>query len=131
MERIEELVRKYPDDPDKVLPEAGALESARSYREKKAMPLVKKLVKWVHSLFRKNLELTHRCEMLERSKEHDVGIWKHRAERAEEALQQLRAKVQQFDHVILLLGQEQIDQLLAQPIPTQEHTNKRQRGEER
>ena len=131
VERIEELVRKYPDDPDKVLLEAGALESARSYREKKAMPLVKKLVKWVHSLFRKNLELTHRCETLERSKEHDVGIWKHRAERAEEALQQLRAKVEQFDHVTSLLGQEQIDRLLAQAVPTQEHMTKRQRGKER
>ena len=131
VEKLEELVRRYPDDPDKVLPEAGAFESARSYREKKAMPLVRKLVKWVHSLFRKNLELTNRCETLERSKEHDVGIWKRRAERAEEAMQELRTKVEQFDHVIRLLGQEQIDRLLAQPIPTQEHTTKRQRGEER
>ena len=131
VERIEELVRKYPDNPDKVLPEAGALESARSYREKKAMPLVKRLVKWVHSLFRKNLELTNRCESLERSKEHDVGIWKRRAERAEKAVQQLRAKVEQFDHVIRLLGQEQVDRLLAQPVTTQEHTTKRQRGKER
>jgi len=131
VERIEELVRKYPDDPDRVLPEAGALESARSYREKKAMPLVKKLVKWVHSLFRKNLELTNHCEALERSKEHYIGIWKRRAERAEEAMQQLRTKVEQFDRVIRLLGQEQIDRLLAQAVPTQEHTTKRQRGEER
>ncbi len=131
VEKLEELVKRYPDDPDKVLPEAGALESARSYREKKAMPLVKKLVKWIHSLFRKNLELTNRCEMLEYSKEHDVGIWKRRAERAEVVMQQLCAKVQQFDHVIRLLGQEQIDQLLAQPIPTQEHTTKRTKGAER
>ncbi len=131
VEKLEELVKRYPDDPDKVLPEAGALESARSYREKKAMPLVKKLVKWVHSLFRKNLELTNQLEMLERSKEHDVGIWKRRAEHAEVVVQQLRTKVEQFDQVIHLLGQEQLNQLLAQPIPTQEHTTKRQKGEER
>lgn len=131
VERIEELVRKYPDNPDKVLPEAGAFESARVYREKKAMPLVKKLVKWVHSLFRKNLELTNRCETLERSKAHDVGIWKRRAERAEALIQQLRMRVEQFDHVIHLLGQEQINQLLAQPIPTQEHTTPKQKGAER
>ena len=131
VEKLEELVKRYPDDPDKVLPEAGALESARSYREKKAMPLVKKLVKWVHSLFRKNLELTNRCEMLERSKEHDIGIWKSRAERAEVVMQQLRTKVEQFERIIHLLGQEKIDQLLAQPIPTQEHAAKRQKGAER
>ena len=88
-------------------------------------------MKWVHSLFRKNLELTNRCEMLEQSKEHDVGIWKRRAERAEVVMQQLCAKVQQYDHVIRLLGQEQIDRLLAQPISTQEQTTKRQKGAER
>lgn len=106
VEKLEELVRRYPDDPDKVLPEAGAFETARSYREKKAMPLVKKLLKWVHSLFRKNIVLTDKCDMLERSKAHEVGIWKHRAERAEAAIQQLRPKAEQFDHISHVLEQE-------------------------
>ena len=128
VEKLEELVRRYPDDPDKVLPEAGALESARSYREKKAMPLVKKLLKWVHSLFRKNLELTNRCEMLERSKEHDISIWKRRFERAEEILQQLRPKAEQYDHISRVLDQEQLTQLLSQPLPTHEPTTHRQKG---
>ena len=128
VEKLEELVRRYPDDPDKVLPEAGAFESARSYREKKAMPLVKKLLKWVHSLFRKNLELTNRCEMLERSKEHDVGIWKRRFERAEEILQQLRPKAEQYDHISRVLDQEQLTQLLSQRPPTHEPTTHRQKG---
>ena len=128
VEKLEELVRRYPDDPDKVLPEAGAFESSRSYREKKAMPLVKKLLKWVHSLFRKNLELTNRCEMLERSKEHDIGIWKRRFERAEEILQQLRPKAEQYDHISRVLDQEQLTQLLSQPLPTHEPTTHRQKG---
>nr|MBR4280876.1 plasmid recombination protein [Clostridia bacterium] len=128
VEKLEELVRRYPDDPDKVLPEAGAFESARSYREKKAMPLVKKLLKWVHSLFRKNLELTNRCEMLERSKEHDIGIWKRRFERAEEILQQLRPKAEQYDHISRVLDQEQLTQLLSQRPPTHEPTTHRQKG---
>lgn len=128
VEKLEELVRRYPDDPDKVLPEAGAFESARSYREKKAMPLVKKLLKWVHSLFRKNLELTNRCEMLERSKEHDIGIWKRRFERAEEILQQLRPKAEQYDHISRVLDQEQLTQLLSQRSPTHEPTTHRQKG---
>ena len=128
VEKLEELVRRYPDDPDKVLPEAGAFESSRSYREKKAMPLVKKLLKWVHSLFRKNLELTNRCEMLERSKEHEVGIWKRRFERAEEILQQLRPKAEQYDHISRVLDQEQLTQLLSQRPPTHEPTTHRQKG---
>lgn len=128
VEKLEELVRRYPDDPDKVLPEAGAFESARSYREKKAMPLVKKLLKWVHSLFRQNNALTDKCDMLERSKAHEVSIWKRRFERAEEILQQLRPKAEQYDHISRVLDQEQLTQLLSQPLPTHEPTTHRQKG---
>ena len=128
VEKLEELVRRYPDDPDKVLPEAGAFESARSYREKKAMPLVKKLLKWVHSLFRQNNALSDKCDMLERSKAHEVGIWKRRFERAEEIIQQLRPKAEQYDHISRLLDQEQLTQLLSQPLPTHEPTTHRQKG---
>ncbi len=128
VEKLEELVRRYPDDPDKVLPEAGAFESARSYREKKAMPLVKKLLKWVHSLFRQNNALSDKCDMLERSKAHEVSIWKRRFERAEEILQQLRPKAEQYDHISRVLDQEQLTQLLSQPLPTHEPTTHRQKG---
>lgn len=128
VEKLEELVRRYPDDPDKVLPEAGAFESARSYREKKAMPLVKKLLKWVHSLFRQNNALSDKCDMLERSKAHEVGIWKRRFERAEEIIQQLRPKAEQYDHISRVLDQEQLTQLLSQPLPTHEPTTHRQKG---
>lgn len=128
VEKLEELVRRYPDEPDKVLPEAGAFESARSYREKKAMPLVKKLLKWVHSLFRQNNALSDKCDMLERSKAHEVGIWKRRFERAEEILQQLRPKAEQYDHISQVLDQEQLNQLLSQRLPTHEPTTHRQKG---
>ena len=128
VEKLEDLVRRYPDDPDKVLPEAGAFESARSYREKKAMPLVKKLLKWVHSLFRQNNALSDKCDMLERSKAHEVGIWKRRFERAEEIIQQLRPKAEQYDHISRLLDQEQLTQLLSQHLPTYEPTTHRQKG---
>ena len=128
VEKLEELVRRYPDDPDKVLPEAGAFESARSYREKKAMPLVKKLLKWVHSLFRQNNALSDKCDMLERSKAHEVGIWKRRFERAEEIIQQLRPKAEQYDHISQVLDQEQLNQLLSQRLPTHEPTTHRQKG---
>ena len=128
VEKLEALVRRYPDDPDKVLPEAGAFESARSYREKKAMPLVKKLLKWVHSLFRQNNALSDKCDMLERSKAHEVGIWKRRFERAEEIIQQLRPKVERYDHISQVLDQEQLTQLLSQPLPPHEPTTHRQKG---
>ena len=39
LKNIEDFAREFSDDADKVLPEAGALESAKSYREKKAKPV--------------------------------------------------------------------------------------------
>ena len=128
VKQVEDLFRRYPDDPDKVLPEAGVLETARSYREKKAAPLIKKLVKLLHSLFRKNLDLEERNETLQRSKEREIGIWKTRAERAIEAAKQFRTKAEHYDHVSRVLGQDEIDKLLAQPIPEKEHTIQRQKG---
>ena len=128
VKQVEDLFRRYPDDPDKVLPEASVLETARSYREKKAMPLVKKLVKLLHSLFRKNIDLEERNEMLQRSKEREIGIWKTRAERAIEAAKQFRSKAEHYDHVSLVLGQDEMDKLLAQPIPEKKYTIQRQKG---
>jgi hypothetical protein len=57
VEAVEELARRYSDDVDKVLPEAGALETARSYREKKAKPLYKKIVDVLRALYNKYLDL--------------------------------------------------------------------------
>ena len=54
---VEELARRYSDDVDKVLPEAGALETTRSYREKKAKPLYKKIVDVLRALYNKYLDL--------------------------------------------------------------------------
>ena len=104
------------------------LETARSYREKKAIPLVKKLVKLLHSLFRKNIDLEERNEMLQRSKEREIGIWKTRAERAIEAAKQFRSKAEHYDHVSLVLGQNEIDKILAQPLHVKEDTIQRQKG---
>ena len=57
VEAVEELAQRYSDDVDKVLPEAGALETARSYREKKAKPLYKKIIGVLRALYNKYLDL--------------------------------------------------------------------------
>ena len=45
LKNMEKLAAEFPDDSDKALPPADVLESAKSYREKKAIPLFKKIVK--------------------------------------------------------------------------------------
>ena len=57
VEAVEDMARKYSDNVELVLPEAGALESARSYREKKAKPLYEKIVDVLRALFSKYMSL--------------------------------------------------------------------------
>ena len=64
LKSIEDFAREYSDDADRVLPEAGALESAKSYREKKAKPFFQKLTKVLRSLYSKYLDLKHSFERL-------------------------------------------------------------------
>ena len=59
------FVRKY-DDPERLLPEAGMLESGKAFREKKALPILGKLLKYARSLFRENTELKAKVQKLEK-----------------------------------------------------------------
>ena len=65
LKNTEKFVRKY-DDPERLLPEAGMLESGKAFREKKALPILGKLVKYARSLFRENTELKAKVQKLEK-----------------------------------------------------------------
>ena len=69
LKNIEDLARKYSDDVDKVLPEAGPLESARAYREKKARPLFQRLIKVLRGLYRTYLDLKDSFRRMQESHE--------------------------------------------------------------
>jgi chromosome segregation ATPase len=64
LKNIEDFARQYSGDADSILPEAGALESAKAYREKKAKPVYERIVKVLRSLFNKYLDLKHNFERL-------------------------------------------------------------------
>ena len=65
LKNTEKFVRKY-DDPERLLPEAGMLESGKAFREKKALPILGKLMKYARSLFRENTELKVTVQKLEK-----------------------------------------------------------------
>ncbi len=65
LKNTEKFVRKY-DDPERLLPEAGMLESGKAFREKKALPILRKLLKYARSLFRENTELKVKVQKLEK-----------------------------------------------------------------
>ena len=64
LKNTEKFVRKY-DNPERLLPEAGMLESGKAFREKKALPILGKLLKYARSLFRENAELKVKVQKLE------------------------------------------------------------------
>ena len=65
LKNTEKFVQKY-DDPEGLLPEAGMLESGKAFREKKALPILGKLLKYARSLFRENTELKAKVQKLEK-----------------------------------------------------------------
>ena len=90
LKSAEKLAQDYPDDVDKVLPEAGALESAKTYREKKAKPVLEKAVRLIKSLHHslldlrsENSNLKSKASSLEKENsalKAEVGKYKHKDE---------------------------------------------------
>ena len=65
LKNTEKFVQKY-DAPERLLPEAGMLESGKAFREKKALPILGRLLKYARSLFRENTELKAKVQKLEK-----------------------------------------------------------------
>ncbi len=69
VKEMERFAEKYSADPEEVLPEAGTLETGKSYREKKAKPLIKKIVTVLRSVYRAYLDLSIKFSDMQRSYE--------------------------------------------------------------
>ncbi len=63
---LQKWADKYTQEPKKVLPKADLLEMAGSYREKKAKPLVDRMIHVLRSVYRSFLELMRDHEKLQR-----------------------------------------------------------------
>ena len=65
VKNMERLAADFSADPEEILPEAETLESAKSYREKKAKPLLAKIVKVLRSLYRAYIDLKGKFDRLQ------------------------------------------------------------------
>lgn len=83
---MEQLAAQFSDDPERILPEPGPLESAKSYREKKAKPLLAQIVKVLRSLYRAYVELKGKYERLQ----GDYGRAREGNERLSDRLQEAK-----------------------------------------
>lgn len=114
LKNTEKFVRKY-DDPERLLPEAGMLESGKAFREKKALPILGKLLKYARSLFRENTELKAKVQKLE--KENTVfksANWNHTNEIVKLKMenQELHKAKDKLDALVGRIGNDVLQKLL-------------------
>ena len=114
LKNTEKFVRKY-DDPERLLPEAGMLESGKAFREKKALPILGKLLKYARSLFRENTELKAKVQKLEKEKTaFKSANWNHTHEtvRLKMENQELHKAKDKLDALVGRIGNDVLQKLL-------------------
>lgn len=109
--KAEQYAKKL-GDAETILEDTTLLESAKSYREKKALPLVRHLVTVIKSLYYKLLEEREENRKERQAHQHDVAIWKDRAQISESVNQ----KAQKYDRLVRNLGNDEMERLLRTPF---------------
>ena len=112
---MERFAEKYSADPDEVLPEAGTLETGKSYREKKAKPLIKKIVTVLRSVYRTYLDLSRRFTDVQRSYEMAWSKVNSLTDRVEELWNEnrdLRERLRDLGRVERALGRDTVETIV-------------------
>ena len=114
LKNTEKFVRKY-DDPERLLPEAGMLESGKAFRKKKALPILGRLLKYARSLFRENTELKAKVQKLEKENTaFKSANWNHTHEmvRLQMENQELHKAKDKLDALVGRIGNDVLQKLL-------------------
>lgn len=116
LKNTEKFVWKY-DDPERLLPEAGMLESGKAFREKKALPILGKLLKYARSLFRENTELKAKVQKLEKENTaFKSANWNHTHEmvRLQMENRELKKDKSKLDALVGRIGNDALQKLLSE-----------------
>ena len=115
VKNMEQLAAQFSDDPEQVLLEAGPLESARAYREKKVKPLWEKIVKVLRSVYRAYFDLKNKFERLQgqynRVSERCYS-YSARLDEVSAENKSLREEVRDYERLKRAIGPEQADRIL-------------------
>ena len=112
---MERFAEKYSADPDEILPEVGTLETGKSYREKKAKPLINKIVTVLRSVYRAYLDLSMRFSEMQKSYEkawNKVNSLTARVEELWNENRTLKEREGDFNRVERALGHEVIEDII-------------------
>lgn len=112
---MERFAEKYSANPEEVLPESGTLETGKSYREKKAKPLVKKIVTVLRSVYRAYLDLSRRFSDMQKSYDRAWSKVNSLTARVEELWNEnrtLRERLGDFGRVERALGRDSVETIV-------------------
>lgn len=115
VKEMERFAEKYSADPEEVLPEAGTLETGKTYREKKAKPLIKKIVVVLRSVYRAYLDLSRKFSDMQKSYDRawsKVSLLTARVEELWNENKVLREKLGDFNRVERALGRDTVEMIV-------------------
>ena len=116
-EVMERNIHAYDEDIKWQLAEPGALMSAKSFRDKKALPLVEKLKEVVKNLTVKCVQLTEQGKKLTVKVDRQQKQISHLTDKVMEqsdTIDRLQKKVSDLEHLERHLGREQVQLIVEQ-----------------
>ncbi len=126
---MERLAAEFSANPEETLPEVAVMESAKSYREKKAKPLVEKMVKVLRSVYSAFLDISRKYERLEEAYDREKAGKKRLNERLQEVLdenRELREITTDMERVKAAFGSHQVETAISR-VRQQEQIEKEQK----
>mgnify|MGYP002458566646 FL=1 len=126
---MERLAAEFSANPEETLPEVAVMESAKSYREKKAKPLVEKMVKVLRSVYSAFLDISRKYERLEEAYDREKAGKKRLNERLQEVLdenRELREITTDMERVKAAFGSRQVETAISR-VRQQEQIEKEQK----
>lgn len=112
VKNMERLAAEFSANPEETLPEVAVMESAKSYREKKAKPLVEKMVKVLRSVYSAFLDITRKYERLEEAYDREKTGKRRLNEQLQEVLdenRELREITTDMERVKAAFGSHQVE----------------------
>ena len=128
---MEQLAVQFSDDPEQILPEPGPLESAKSYREKKAKPLWAQIVKVLRSVYRAYFDLKSKFERLQSAYDREVSKSNSLSARIHEVCAErdsLKGQIRDYERVRQTIGPEQADRILEAAYQQEQTEKERKRA---
>lgn len=127
---MERFAAEYSSDPEQLLPDAGTLESGKAYRDKKAKPLVKKIVQVLRSVYGSYLDICRKYDRLQHMYRQEREKAESLSKRFHEVMDEnavLRQDVNDYKRVKEVMGQEEVEKIVKKAKISEEERRGRNR----